>query len=240
MTVTYNFPLVLASALTAIAASHTALELSSRVLKPQNSHRKPWLVAGAVAMGTGIWSMHFIAMLAFSIPLPIAYNLAIVLLSLLVAIVAVWQALSLISHPFPNLLTIATGSSLMGLGIAAMHYIGMAAMQMPADLRYKPGWVVLSVGIAIAVSFTALSFAVHFRNRGRTRIWLKLATACFMGGAVLSMHYTGMAAAVFTPDPQRVIPPAALDNLALAGLVCLLTFLVLSSMLSMIYIQPER
>ena len=135
MNATYNPYLVLFSAFIAVLASYTALELSSRVTVSQGLTRRLWLMGGAIAMGTGIWSMHFIAMLAFSIPLFISYNLGIVFVSLLAAILASAQALFIIGRPKPSPMVLIAGSSIMGIGIALMHYTGMAAMQMPAMLH---------------------------------------------------------------------------------------------------------
>jgi NO-binding membrane sensor protein with MHYT domain len=238
MNVTYNPLLVFLSALIAVLASYTALELAGRVTNSQGFTRKLWLTGGAIAMGTGIWSMHFIAMLAFSMPIFISYNLGIVLVSLIAAILASWQALYVIGRPRPNLMALLGGSSSMGLGIAIMHYTGMAAMQMPATLRYKPHLFMLSVIIAIVVSLVALKLSIGFRERAG-RKWSKLATAIVMGGAVLSMHYTGMAAAIFQPDLTRLVKAAGLDNLSLAYIVCLFTLLIICMTLASIYINPD-
>lgn len=237
MTTTYNPYLVVFSALIAILASHTALELASRVTVTRGFTRRLWLTGGAIAMGTGIWSMHFVAMLAFSIPIFISYDLIIVLVSLIAAILAAAQALYIIGHPRPGLLALLGGSSSMGIGIAAMHYIGMMAMQMPANLHYQPGLFLLSVVIAIAVSLVALKLAILFRHgMGVKRKGLKAVSAIVMGAAVLTMHYTGMAVAVFKPNPDKLVEAAGLDNASLAYIVCLFTLLIMSMTLSTIYI----
>lgn len=192
-------------------------------------------------MGTGIWSMHFVAMLAFSMQLFISYNLGIVLISLVAAILASAQALFIVGRPKPDLRALLGGSSSMGIGIATMHYTGMAAMQMPANVHYKPNLFFLSVIIAITVSFVALKLSIMFRQEAWVgRKWLKMVTACIMGGAVLSMHYTGMAAAMFKPDLSKLVEAAGLDNLSLAYIVCLFTLLVLSLTLATIYINSEH
>lgn len=238
MTATYNPYLVVLSALIAVLASYTALELASRITASRGLIRKLWLTGGAIAMGTGIWAMHFIAMLAFSIPLFISYNLGIVLISLIAAILASAQALFIIGRPQPTPLALLVGSCIMGIGIAIMHYTGMAAMQMPAMLRYKPSLFLLSVIIAIAVSLIALKLSIKFREEAlMRRTGLKLATASLMGGAVLSMHYTGMAAAMFKPDLSKLVEAAGLDNLSLAYIVCLFTLLIMTLTLATIYIN---
>lgn len=240
MTPTYNPLLVVLSALIAVLSAYTALELASRVTVSQGFTRRLWLTGGAIAMGTGIWSMHFVAMLAFSMPLFISYNLTIVLVSLVAAILASAQALFIIGRPKPGLVALLAGSTSMGTGIAIMHYTGMAAMQMPATLRYKPSLFLLSVVIAIAVSLVALKLSIQFREGvWVARKWLKLSTACVMGGAVLSMHYTGMAAAMFKPDLTKIVEAAGLDNLSLAYVVCLFTLLIMSLTLATIYINSD-
>lgn len=243
MTATYNPYLVVLSAFIAVLASYTALELASRITASQGFIRKLWLTGGAIAMGTGIWAMHFIAMLAFSIPLFISYHLGIVLISLIAAIFASAQALFIIGRPKPTPLAVLVSSCIMGIGIAIMHYTGMAAMQMPAILRYKPSLFLLSVIIAILVSLVALKLSIKFREQAlMRRTGLKLATAILMGGAVLSMHYTGMAAAMFKPDLTKLVKAAGLDNLSLAYIVCLFTLLIMSLTLATIYINsnPRR
>lgn len=238
---TYNPLLVILSAVIAVLASYTALELAGRVTASKGLSRRLWLMGGAISMGTGIWSMHFIAMLAFSIPLFISYNLAIVLVSLFAAILASAQALFIFGHPQPSSVTLLAGSSFMGIGIAIMHYTGMAAMQMPAVLSYKPILFLLSVVIAIAVSWVALNLSLKFREQAWVgRKGLKFITACIMGGAILSMHYTGMAAAIFKPDLSRLVEAAGVDNLSLAYIVCLFTLLIMSMTLATIYINSGR
>jgi NO-binding membrane sensor protein with MHYT domain len=236
MSITYNPILVIVSAMIAIAASYVALELSNRLVTSQKADRRFWLVGGAITMGTGIWAMHFIAMLAFSIPLYVTYHLPIVLLSLLLAVLASLQALFIVSRPHVSTFAVAGGSLSMGMGIAMMHYSGMAAMRMPAELGYNPGLFALSVLVAVIVSLAALTLFVIFREERFSRqLGLKLITACVMGGAVLSMHYTGMAAANFTHQPNITVALSGLDNTWLAAIVCTFALLVLGSMGVVLY-----
>jgi NO-binding membrane sensor protein with MHYT domain len=198
MTATYNFVLVGLSALIAILASYTTLELATWVTASQGSSRRIWLVIGASVMGIGIWSMHFIAMLAFSLPIAIGYNFGLVVVSLLVAILGAGQALFIISRPTVNIASLLTGSTCMGIAIAAMHYTGMAAMQLSANIHYNPKIFGISVAIAIVVSLVALKLSLEFRDKTEVGMnWGKIVSAIIMGVAVLSMHYTGMAAAMF-------------------------------------------
>lgn len=241
MPVSYNTLLVIVSAFIAVTAAYIALELANKLLTARNAAHRFWLIGGAIAMGTGIWSMHFIAMLAFSVPIYITYNLPLVFLSLALAILASFQALSTVSQPKPSTKALLIGSGSMGIGIATMHYCGMAAMEMPAMLRYQPLLFALSVAIAIGVSFAALKLAITLREYQRTNnFWLKSATACVMGGAVLTMHYTGMAAAVFIPQPGKKVMVSGLDNTWLAYLVCIFTVLTMGMMLTILYSESRQ
>lgn len=198
---TYNPLLVVLSIVIAVFASYTALDLTSRVTVSQGWTRRAWLIGGAIVMGIGIWSMHFVAMLAFRLPIPMGYDVLTVILSVLPAIVASGGALFLTSRPILNVQQLLIGGVLMGIGVASMHYIGMAAMQMEAATHYDPALFVVSVAIAIVASVVALSIAFQLRlQMGRTgRRRRKLSSAFIMAIAISGMHYTGMAAASFTP-----------------------------------------
>lgn len=228
MTATYNFYLVGVSAVIAILASYTTLEIAGWVTQARGSGRQLWLVMGASVMGIGIWSMHFIAMLAFSMPSAISYNFLLVLVSLVAAALGSGQALFIISRPTVNLSTLLTGSICMGIAIAAMHYIGMAAMQMSADIHYNPQLFALSVAIAVLVSLAAIKLSLKFRDRTEVGgFWGKIVSAIVMGGAVLSMHYTGMAAATFTPNYRKVVELSGTDNYSLGFLIGVFTIISL-------------
>lgn len=163
MTGTHNIGLVALSFAIAIVASYTALALAGRLQSALKWRRRFWLLGGAVAMGTGIWSMHFVAMLAFQLPQPVSYNVWITLLSLLCAISASGIALWLLSQSVSIPLLVG-GGVCMGLAIAWMHYTGMAAMQLQACIEYDWRLVGLSVAIAIGASFIALSLAFRLQN----------------------------------------------------------------------------
>ncbi|ARV59466.1 PAS domain S-box protein [Nostocales cyanobacterium HT-58-2] len=197
---TYDPLLVVLSIVIAVFASYTALDLTGRVTVSQGWARRAWLIGGAIVMGIGIWSMHFVAMLAFSLPIPMGYDVLTVILSVLPAIVASGGALFLTSRPILNVQQLLIGGVLMGIGVASMHYIGMVAMQMEATTHYDPALFVASVAIAIVASVVALSIAFQLRlQMGRTGRRRKLSSAFIMAIAISGMHYTGMAAASFTP-----------------------------------------
>src|SRR5437588_474232 len=141
----YNHTLVALSVLVAIVASYAALDVAARVTASSGPIRALWLLGGAVAMGTGIWSMHYIGMLAFTLPIPMAYHWPTVLLSLLAAIVASAVALYVVSRRRMGAAEAMAGSILMGAGMAGMHYIAMAAMRVGATRRFNSLLVTLAV-----------------------------------------------------------------------------------------------
>src|ERR1700730_5552652 len=200
----YNYGLVALSVLIAIFASYAALDLAGRVTAARGWTRAVGLLGGAGSMGTGIWSMHYMGMLAFILPIPVAYHWPTVLLSLVAAILASVVALGVASRQKMGWLRALAGSVLMGAGIASMHYIGMAAMRLPAVCQYNSFLVVLSVVLAVLISLAALWITFHFRDEKAGIGWGKLAGAVVMGAAIPVMHYTGMAAASFTPTGTSV------------------------------------
>jgi NO-binding membrane sensor protein with MHYT domain len=195
----YSLGLVAFAVIVATLASYTALDLADRIsLLAYARARHIWLAGGALAMGIGIWSMHFIGMLSFSLSIPIGYDFAATCYSLGIAILVSWFALHVVTRERLKVSGLLVGGILMGLGIAGMHYMGMAAMLMNPAIRYDPTVVVASVLIAIAASTTALWLANTLRRTGPAHPMRKrIGAACVMGGAIAGMHYTGMAAANF-------------------------------------------
>jgi len=228
----YNYALVALSVLIAMFASYAALDLAGRVTAASGLTRAVWLLGGAGAMGTGIWSMHYIGMLAFVLPIPVAYHWPTVLLSLFAAILASVIALYVVSRQKMGGTEAVAGSVLMGAGIASMHYIGMAAMRLPAICRFNSFLVILSVAFAILISLAALWITFHFRDEKTGIGWEKLAGAVVMGAAIPVMHYTGMAAASFTPFsmPTDLSHAVSISTLGAAGIAAA-TFIVLGLVL---------
>ena len=224
----YNYELVALSVLIAMFASYAALDLAGRVTAARGWTRAAWLLGGACSMGTGIWSMHYIGMLAFILPIPVAYHWPTVLLSLLAAILASAIALYVVSREKMGASRAAAGSVLMGAGIASMHYIGMAAMRLPAMCHFDSFLVVLSVVFAVSISLAALWITFHFRDEKTGIGREKLAGAVVMGAAIPIMHYTGMAAANFTPSgmPVNLSHAVSISSLGTAGIAAV-TLIVL-------------
>jgi NO-binding membrane sensor protein with MHYT domain len=230
----YDLGLVVLSILTAISASYIALDLTGRIRDVSNTARATmlWLVGGAIAMGSGIWAMHFIGMLSFSIPgLSLHYNLFWTAFSLLVAIMASAFALYLLKLNVLRLELYIAGGVVLGLAIASMHYSGMEAMLISLRIRYLPGLFFISILIAIVASEAALWLALKSNQvilRLRNRI--KLISAIIMGIAICGMHYTGMAASVFTPLCATDVTPlgGSLDPSYLGVGVAAITFVILA------------
>jgi len=233
----YHHWLVLVSLLVAILASYTALTLALRIRVAGRSAAPAWLLGGGFAMGVGIWSMHFVGMLALSLPIEIGYDLTTTLLSLAIAIVVSTFALHIASRDRVDSVALAIAGIAMGIGICAMHYVGMAAIQITPAIQYHHGWVTVSFAVAIAASFGALGVAFTTRE-GRWRRYRTAAGAVGMGVAISGMHYVGMFAARFPIGAQSVGTPAV-DKGWLAGSVTTMTLFVLFATLLLSYLESR-
>ncbi len=191
----YDYRPVALSVLMAMVAAYAALDLAGRVTAAHRWARLFWLAGGATSMGLGIWAMHYIAMLAFTLPVPVLYHYPTVIVSLFAAIAASAVALFTVSREQMGLGSSIAGSLIMGGGIASMHYIGMGAMRLPAMMEYRWNLVGLSIVLAILISWVALVLA--FRVRQETASLRKLLSAVVMGSAIPLIHYTGILAVRF-------------------------------------------
>jgi len=231
----YDYGEVARSILIAIAASYAALDLAGRVTAASGWTRVAWLSAGAGAMGIGIWAMHFKGMLAFHLPVPVEYHWPTVLASLLVAVLASAVALYVASRQKMGPVAALAGSIFMGTGIAGMHYIGMAAMRLPAVTRFSALLVACSILLAILFSLIALLMAFGLREETRWSVPRRLGSATVMGVAVSAMHYTGMAAASFIPaSPPDLsyavsIPPFGNSGVVIVALIVFVAAIATSS-----------
>ena len=211
----YSLTLVLGSLCIAILASYTALDLTGRIASARGRAVYLWMGGGAVAMGFGVWSMHFIGMLALSLPIELGYDVALTLWSLLVAVLSSGFALWLVSQPRLPALQLLFGALIMGAGISAMHYSGMAALRMQPGIEYDPVLFGLSLLIAVGASAAALSIAYRLRKQTSYVRLARGVASIIMGLAIVGMHYTGMAAANF---PEGSFCGAALEGLSGEGL----------------------
>jgi two-component system sensor histidine kinase/response regulator len=221
MVMSYNYYLVALSVAISSLASYAALDLAGRVTAARGFIRMAWLSGGACALGMGIWAMHYIGMLACSLPVPVGYDWPTVAGSLLCAILASCVALFVVSRQRMTTFHLILGSLVMGSGVAAMHYIGMAAMRLSATRSYSVPLVALSVILAVLISLVALWLAFNLREARRNRGPKKFASALLMGAAIPVMHYTGMAAVTFVPT--RTLPDLEhAVNISALGLSCII------------------
>jgi diguanylate cyclase (GGDEF)-like protein len=232
---THNPVLVLVAYLVACVASFATLDMAERVAHAEDpGSRRLWRWIGATCLAGGIWTMHFIGMLAFQAPIEIHYDLGTTLFSLLIALLASWLAMHTLSEQQPTLAQYLKTAIVIGLGIAGMHYVGMAAMHSTATAYYQPMLFSLSIAIAIGASFAALWVAGYLRDgSGVIHQLLKYLAALILGAGIFSMHFTGMAALQLVL-PAGSVPTLKVDNsqLQLGLTVALIVLLILGSGIS--------
>lgn len=225
----YDYRLVALSLVIAICSSYAALDLAGRITAARNNQRVAWLFGGAIAMGIGIWSMHYTGMLAYHLSVPVYYHIPTVIISLMAAIGASFVALFVVSRPQVGGIRVAGGSALMAAGICGMHYIGMDAMRLSAMHHWDMTLVALSVLIAVVVSLAALGLTFMFREDkpGKSA---KMVCSLIMGFSISVMHYTGMAAVSFTAmtEAPDLTNAASVSQVAIAAIVAV-TFVILGS-----------
>ena len=241
----YSIQLVILSYIVAVLASHVTLSLAQR-LRPMDSSRAghrplywPWILGGAFSMGTGIWSMHFIGMLAFHLPIQVAYDLPLTTTSWAIAVVVSGFALQRFHRNDTTVSGITVPGVFIGVGISAMHYTGMAAMRMFPSIDYSPPLFTSSVLIAIGAAIAALWIAFSLPYGRESKPWHKIAAASVMGAAIAGMHYTGMAAAHFAPNAMCISSGPRLDATWLAISISTFTFLILGSTLLLSVIDAQ-
>jgi PAS domain S-box-containing protein len=236
LTGSYNHLIVVLSAGIAVLASYTVLDLAERVTAAHGMVRRAWLISGAAAMGIGIWSMHYTALLAFHLPVAVWYHWPTVLLSFLAAIASSLVALYVVSLKRLGIPAAVAGSVLQGAGIAALHYIAMAAMRLPAMCHYSPAIVALSLFLAMAGSCLCLWLTFLFRQEPSGGKLRKAAGAVLMGTAITAMHYSGMAAVSFTasaavPDLSHAVE---VTSLGIAGIVAVAVMVLLGAVVTVL------
>lgn len=233
----YDMALVVFSYVVAVVASYTVLDLVGKISLSKGGSRRLWLLFGAIAMGLGVWSMHFVGMLAFSLNVSVTYNLITVIVSVVVVIVASFFALFMVGRSQLTLRSLLGAGLLLATGISGMHYIGMDAMEI--DITYRPLYFALSILIAVAASIAALWLAFYFRKEIEpSRMWKKLGSGLLMGAAVAGMHYMGMHAAQFQMGDSLAVPKGMLlDQKLLAYVIAGGTLFTLGLSLFGIYIS---
>jgi NO-binding membrane sensor protein with MHYT domain/signal transduction histidine kinase len=219
LTPRYDSSLVLASVLIASLASYVALDLAKRIREADRSVALVWWGGGSIAMGTGIWSMHFVGMLAFSLPIALGYTHLLTFISWAAAVAVSVVALGLASRGSLTAARLAGGSLAMGVGICAMHYLGMAALDMSPPIAWDGVLVAASAAIAVIASAAALIIFFGLRRVSqRHELAYQVAAAAVMGLAISGMHYTGMAAAGF-PEGSVCLSASVLSGGNLSLLV---------------------
>lgn len=217
----YDPWLVAASLMMAVMASYTALNMTGRVTSSQGWLARLWLGGGAVALGIGIWSMHFLGMLAFQLPIPVGYDPELTLISALIAVAASGFALWLVCQSTLSHRRLVVGSFIMGAGICGMHFTGMAAMRIYPAIQYDPYLLGLAVAISVVASGIALGLGFHLRVGPKRAIWVQIAAALVMGLAISGMHYTAMAAAEFRIGSVSGVADIGVTRMWLAILIIL-------------------
>lgn len=232
---TYIFPYVLLSYIIASLASFTALSLADRLVEEKQKDRQIlWLAGGSFALGAGIWSMHFIGMVAFKMDMLVEYDPTLTIFSMFVAIFIAFFVFQIVKASTLTIDKLLFSATLLGLGICTMHYSGMAAMEMDGEIRYKLDLFFLSMVIAISASAAALWIAFNLaRHDGQRKKLLQIVSALVMGIAICGMHYTGMAASVFIPAADCRYNP----NQDFSGLVISIAVIISLILFSALYLN---
>jgi diguanylate cyclase (GGDEF)-like protein len=213
LTVDHDWRLVLLAALICFLTSMVAVGALQRARITISRLRKVWLAIGAVTAGFGIWSTHFIAMLAYSPGFGIGYDLAATVISLIFAVVLTGAGMTLALHDdLPQ--APALGGVVVGLGIGAMHYLGMSALEFPGRFTWAPDLVVASLVFGTAFAAAALRLGVKGGD-----IWRSAAAAAMLSLAIVALHFTAMGALSIIPDPTRAVGQLALSPHALAFII---------------------
>ncbi|MGN5537530.1 MULTISPECIES: MHYT domain-containing protein [Alcaligenes] len=227
----YNSGLVILSLLVAIFSSGMALHTAHIArMADLRLHRQIAICTGAIALGGGIWTMHFIGMLAFELCTSVHYDPAITMLSVLPSVGASWVALQILSQARVQRSHLIIGGVLVGLGIGTMHYSGMAAMRMAPLLRYEPVTFFLSIGVAVILATLALWIRFRLHRTRLTLLQRVVISGIVLGLAISGMHYTGMAAARFigqtTPPDDLIIFNSTFASMVLSTFTITVTVLV--------------
>ncbi|ADI00571.1 putative bifunctional diguanylate cyclase/phosphodiesterase [Salisediminibacterium selenitireducens] len=236
MSISYNPFVVILSVIIAILASYIALVFAGKISQAEGKAKAYWLLSGSFVMGAGVWSMHFIGMIAMQTPLPVTYDVTITLVSFVASLFASLIAF-LVTMPLnisPS--RVAVGGFIMGTGIIAMHYTGMAAMNLNASMSYDNTLVMISVIIAYGASVAALILFIRFRDRKRAHLY-KWISAVVMGIAISGMHYTGMAAMELDMGSGHLHNPEAftMNPFLLFGVTAMIVLIFIVSWGTMIF-----
>jgi PAS domain S-box-containing protein len=216
----HHLPLVLLAAAIATLAAFAALAVVERLRASAGPQaRRAWLVVGALSMGTGIWAMHFVGMLAWHLPIPVAFDATTSLLAIVPAVLASAIALGTLSAPEVSTRTTLLAGFAMAIGIGVMHFTGMAALRMDATLYYPPAHFAISLLVAFLLATAALFLRRRLHRPGVPTAPLRWMRALLLGGAVTAMHFSAMHAARVFPGGAHPTPDGVLPDTTLAVLV---------------------
>ncbi|HEY2467482.1 MAG TPA: MHYT domain-containing protein, partial [Terracidiphilus sp.] len=230
----YDYPIAALAVCISVLASYTGLDLAERITAAVGMAKRVWLISGGLVLGIGIWSMHYTAMWAFRLPVPVRYDWPTALLSVLIGVGASIIAFFIVSRTRMGVQAVLFGSVLQGGGIASLHYVAMASMRLPAKCQYSELMVLLSILIAVAGAWMSLRLTFFFRNRPKGHMLRRIASAISMGAAISTMHFTGMAAASFkatreTPDFSHAWP---INYLGASGILTVSTIVLFGTVIT--------
>ncbi len=231
----YNVGLLVLSFCIAVFGSFTALQLAIRIPTAQNRSLWVWVLGAGVALGGGgIWAMHFIGMLAMEMPFEMVFDVELTIGSIIVAVVFVSIGLLIAGKDLLGETSLVVGGIIAGLGVSAMHYMGMFSMIVPAAVSYDTTIVIISIAIGVIASIAALWLAYNLRGN-----FQRFGSAVVMGVAVCSMHYTGMYGVKMTPDDTIQLADGISSN-GLAAAVSLISITLLVSILLLAKLRSRQ
>lgn len=223
MEASYNWFLVALSFFVAVFGSFTSLQLMRGMRGAEGGARIGWIISAAFALGGGaIWTMHFIGMIAYETNMPMGYSAGLTFLSLVIAVFVVGVGIFILSKSQSSLLVLLVAGGITGLGVASMHYTGMAAMVMSADLVYDK--ILFGASIVIAVVAATAALWLAFNLEGTMQMF---AASVVMGVAVCGMHYTGMAGMTMVPNSEAIAVDSTVAPLTLGLFIFCFSMLLL-------------
>ncbi|WP_227394675.1 bifunctional diguanylate cyclase/phosphodiesterase [Jeotgalibacillus aurantiacus] len=238
----YNLFLVTGSLLIAIFSSYAALLLVKKMIQENKRSRKGlWLTSGSLIFGAGIWCMHFVAMLAYHLIMPVSYHPGLLFLSIVFAAISSFTAFLLLNKKVITSRVIIFGSVFISISILSMHYIGMEAMRMQADIVYNLWIVALSALIAVVASYAALRIFIYFSFQKNSSAFIGPAiSAVIMGIAISGMHYTGMASATFDHSAHHAVQDVTgLDQNTIGSIIAIAMLIILSFVFIVIFYDKK-
>jgi NO-binding membrane sensor protein with MHYT domain len=221
LTTQHDWRLVVLAGVVCFLASLTAITLFNRARSTAGSARAIWIAAAGAATGGGIWATHFLAMLAYQPGIPIAYDINLTALSLVVAVVVTTAGLA-VAVFFPSRWGALIGGGAIGAGVACMHYLGMSAVELPGRVTWDLPLVAASILVGVVLAMAAL--VVAGRSQGRRELF---GSALLLTLAIVSHHFTAMGAVEIVPDPTRIFPELALSPGSLAIVVASIAVAIL-------------